>query len=1334
MNKKVSTLVASMLLATTVGAASAQTPKGTMSEHPSYSYLASIESGKFYQLTNGQDVLIMDKTDEGTYVLKFVPYYEAELAKSLWDIKYIKKNGENGLAFQFVNLTTGLPISYDPEKAFDAAKGNPTMYYAKELSQGVDSWSWLRGTEGASLQASSAVEAYFGAENDSIMTLVDTRNGVAPIKYATKDFQKIPSRLKFTVKEASPVFLNAYDLNTMLQSKAEDKLHLTFNGEPVGNEFVNEFTARDYKVVDAVGKNSLSNGTKADAENALRSAEATMASSWTTYYEKLGELANSNSALKDMFKQLQKLEGTIRGIGKELGAAKISESEARKAYEEAYTKVGEIGQQLKDYAKENGTYDDILAEIAECEEAVSKAADDLKDLETEYTRIKNTIQQQQESADASYAEWQQIVNDENKKDVADALWEQYMNAIIAVTSYKNQKSAFEQSGKLDEARTALQNAEEKKATAVSKLDGNKDLLEEYDRAQSYAYDCGYKYNKARETREALEDQWFDYLAQKAEIAQEYKDEMRNNWALLREKWTAERQKIAAEKAYNNALSKYLVVEQWAANWYSLQTDDNKYLMVDTAYMENYTAGIKHQKFAVREHATDHDSKNVWQVWNDRDINGRFNFRFQYFPTQDSLVITADGGNDKYETVTYWKDRVDYQISPVWGRNYVKLANLSDKHQEVTLGAPETILGTWDETLNTRIGLNLVTATPGQNIPKGVYFADIVNSSNADENGARLMLDLDGELTKVTPAEWNVMKFEDMPAAKWVVDGTTIYGGSPAIKNQESTVYLNRGNYRVKEVKEDGTVILEMTAYNYQGGRDNATIKLTQVSELNSNGFYHENFTANTDTLFTLDYLSIGGGLAVQVGTTENDSIMRVAQGEGTKFVLEMAGDVETYGVADTLKRAMYYIRVNDANKLANNHKYVTVSLVDGTEMLVVADKRPTTSKFFLKEMNHVDGTHYYALLAYNEKLDAYDKKAGVIDASGLIKMEDITGETRTSTFALNSERTRFYRELTDEELGDSNMVKFYRTSSTDKEYLYAAAPEEGMTFLAVEGKGDNADALAEMSVIPTTAAGTLMPQYFIARDVREQKGSVDWCGEDHTSLADSLACEHTKVTPDTLFGNFLVNLKIDDTKYKKYDWEGKYTRLAFLSGYAVKDEGTMPGEGEYTTLYIDGKAVAVNENKHNAAKFEFRLVNEEPEQDFLIESESWAEDKEGKEQPFLGGVRPMAKGGWVKVQNGVPVIVSDEFENVSQADVYNVDTNVIPTANETISITEVAIFVQNGSVVVKNAAGKNVVITTILGQIVANEVLTSDYATISVPAGIAIVSVDGETAVKVSVR
>ena len=92
------------------------------------------------------------------------------------------------------------------------------------------------------------------------------------------------------------------------------------------------------------------------------------------------------------------------------------------------------------------------------------------------------------------------------------------------------------------------------------------------------------------------------------------------------------------------------------------------------------------------------------------------------------------------------------------------------------------------------------------------------------------------------------------------------------------------------------------------------------------------------------------------------------------------------------------------------------------------------------------------------------------------------------------------------------------------------------------------------------------------------------------------------------------------------------------------------------------------------------------------------------------------------------------WSDKTDAMLFHIEGAAAPTANEGVSATEVKIIATDGAINVKNAAGKNVVVSTILGQIVANEVLTSDNATISVPAGIVIVSVDGEEAVKVNVK
>ena len=97
--------------------------------------------------------------------------------------------------------------------------------------------------------------------------------------------------------------------------------------------------------------------------------------------------------------------------------------------------------------------------------------------------------------------------------------------------------------------------------------------------------------------------------------------------------------------------------------------------------------------------------------------------------------------------------------------------------------------------------------------------------------------------------------------------------------------------------------------------------------------------------------------------------------------------------------------------------------------------------------------------------------------------------------------------------------------------------------------------------------------------------------------------------------------------------------------------------------------------------------------------------------------------------NGVLGFIADK-ENAMRV---IVETQAAPTSNESVSASEVKVVANNGSVVVKNAAGKNVVVSTILGQVVANEVLTSDNATINVPAGIVVVAVEGES-FKVNVK
>ena len=1429
MNKKFSTLVASLLLATTVGTVSAQgVANYSKSSAPSlFETVDKVTDGRVYQLSDGYRVLVMKKVSDGrqgyVYQLAFVPYPEATIGESLWTVKREKSNNENGIAFKFVNLAYNYPISFDPAKAQDLLKTSGLS--VSNLGGNAVAWSWMRSEEGRDLQIARTPESYITP--DSVMTLIALDdNKVAAVKYATKEVAGKVSSLQIKPYVAGPVWLNQLDLNAMLQTQEEDSTMFHF---AKGATEPNLWDKKAYKAVDPQGRNTLSFG---EVDDALANADK----AYQVYLEMLKFQDDALDALKDQkadytetAEMLQDEEKKYNDLVKQLQAVTVPLAKERNdlkyinerltGIEEALQSNANINDDLKkelallleakvnaqrDVEDAQESVDEIAGEISnvnqeipgaisEWEEAAVKKNKALRknEIASDFLSVMNQFNfaiHNLQPSETSHPNWNQMVSAvgiDNESDLElfkeftsgfyDYLQEQGVSGLVKnCTTYLNSYISDVMRPAYSKASALLTEKENYLDTLTTQLNNllkkEIDLKEALEVAKNILNEANIKYVSRKNDLIHSDELNKDYLALQEKLETEkagiettiadlekQKDTLNEQCQLSIErivalsadlkfdkedvlyhwhKWVkAEMATAQAARTYQGLYAIYERLNAFKSPyWMSLAAGKNAkgeetYLMVDTAYLENEVSGNQHLAFAVREHNTDFTTTNPYAQVAARDVNGRFNFRFLYWPTQDSLHIEADGFNQKNIDVLtkYWADRTDDEITlrasvvPGYEQNLVKIAVLGGGRREATIGSSENLKGTDFYTINDRIGLNITPASHPTNVQKGLYFMDVINSKNAQENDARLMIDLDGNLTKIVPADQGKMDFEHMPAAKWYVDvEPTDFGGYPDIYNQETGEILN--NYAYKVMDKDGKTIVSIT-YWYQGRQiDNEYVLVPATS--NEEGYFRAKPEARD--LFTLSYLSVSGDMNVVVGSdaiAKNDSVLAVSTEAATKFELEPIF-IDKYGIPyekDTLRRGVYILRVNDPDKLSMNHKYLQISNVGGTEMLVVSEKA-WANIFYLKEVNDVDGTHYYALISG-------DKKAGVVDATGLIKAEDITGETRTSAFALNPLKTNFYREFTEEELSEKNMVKFYRTASTEKEYLYAAAPKDGMTFLNVEGKGDNAETAAEMTVIPTTESGVLMPQYFIARNVKEQKGSIDFCGEDHESLADSLKCPHTKVVPDTVFGDFLVNLKIDN-KYKKYDWEGKYTRLAFLKGYAVKDKNVLPGEGAYTNLFVDGKQVTIAENKHNAAKFSFRLINDNEEQDFLIESESW-----GKKTAFDGDVRPLTNGGWIKIQNGVPVIVAEDFEDAIQGDVFNADVaEGGATANDEITTSEVTIIAGEGNVTIANAAGKKVVVSNILGQTIATQVLTSDNAVIAAPQGVVVVAVEGEEAVKAIVK
>ena len=162
--------------------------------------------------------------------------------------------------------------------------------------------------------------------------------------------------------------------------------------------------------------------------------------------------------------------------------------------------------------------------------------------------------------------------------------------------------------------------------------------------------------------------------------------------------------------------------------------------------------------------------------------------------------------------------------------------------------------------------------------------------------------------------------------------------------------------------------------------------------------------------------------------------------------------------------------------------------------------------------------------------------------------------------------------------------------------------------------------------------------------------------------------------------------------------------------------------------------IDLSDNTHKDWVFSFRYI-ERGSSSFVIESETTDRDMRN------GAIIRPGYGGWLKIQNMVPAITrSDLRDNMGQAagSVMNVhrfpyEDPELAVGNEAVS-TDVAIISGTGSITILNATGKKVFVSNILGQTIANTTLTSNNATIAAPAGVIVVAIEGESAVKVVVK
>ena len=292
-------------------------------------------------------------------------------------------------------------------------------------------------------------------------------------------------------------------------------------------------------------------------------------------------------------------------------------------------------------------------------------------------------------------------------------------------------------------------------------------------------------------------------------------------------------------------------------------------------------------------------------------------------------------------------------------------------------------------------------------------------------------------------------------------------------------------------------------------------------------------------------------------------------------------------------------------------------------------------------------------------------------------------------------------------------MEFYRVEYSD-EFLYEKV-QNGINFL---GMTYNRDKYNPAIYVDTAyIQNTKKPTYLLAL-APEIEPSHKYCPT-HGIDPDASVCvpEHQTTIPGYVTARYLVSftdsVAAHATELKNpYLEDGKYTKLGFVDAvHGVNDVNIIQNGDTVKTYELTDAAAKV---ALNPVEFAFRIANQETKS-FYIESVD------------------NGKVSYIRWQNGVPVLTTD----ITDAEEFNVrETSENPTANEEISAEEatVSVVATDGAVIVKGAEGKNVIVSTILGKVVANEVVNSDNeTTIAAPAGIVVVSVDGES-FKVAVK
>ena len=548
---------------------------------------------------------------------------------------------------------------------------------------------------------------------------------------------------------------------------------------------------------------------------------------------------------------------------------------------------------------------------------------------------------------------------------------------------------------------------------------------------------------------------------------------------------------------------------------------------------------------------------------------------------------------------------------------------------------------------------------------------------------------------------------------------------------------------------------------------------------NSTAFWTENHQSNRSHqlgVTTSEENAVNWKLAIQMQRDEDDLVTADAD---TIYItrnlasLNSAGNIVTNEVADTLAILQYtfqnqgnleYVIYNEGNNLNYYQCQEDYSWDGENDPTGDTDNGTKAAVRFALKMkpdstyNVIPVVKYYDSDAEETVIELGDKKVYVANSEqwGSVKHMDLYAADNNSLMQVLPVDRPEYRQI---EMVWGDTIKLWRNEN-ESQVVYekrddkSVVNDETLSFLNIDNDNQfdmNPAIFADTAYINRWDADGVKNtcyQYLLAVDV--ENVSEYFCPLTPEHNTDAWREANGGPCPDAkksayVEGRFLVNLidtanvygltHLHNNPYINRTEEGNdCAKLSFVEGVHAGD-----------TLYLfrgngDTIKLALDTPDFNVAKFAFKYEDVE-EGSFKIQTQ-WKkylapENEYTEAKDFAEAYEDAAaernesmisNEGYLRFVNGCLVV----DKNYQKGDIFNMTeryTAQAPTANEEISAENAAVSVvaTDGAVIIKGAEGKNVVIATILGKVVANETVNSDNETIAVPAGIAVVSVDGES-------